>query len=394
MHAPVPRSSATPSRRRYTVIAGALGVIVGLAFSTVGSAQSAPPDEPPSTTEPSAPSEPPVTERPVTETPVSEPPVSEPPVSEPPVTEPPVTEPPVTEPPTTTPAPAEPAPVEPPTTATLIRLRRRVSRRLRLIRLWLRRSRRRRPSRLRLNLPPTRRRRSRSRTRPVSRTLDGDGNTVLGAYPTDVRRAASVGDQYIVQVADDDVLADVRRRTHQDAGVTITNTLQGDFVGFVAPLDASVADGLRSRDGVVAVERDERIELAGTQPNPPWNLDRIDQRRRPLNHRYSYRCNRSWRHGVRDRLRHPADPRGLRRSSAALGVLGLRRRHARATTATGTGPTSPARSEERRGASPSRSTSCPSRRSRARGARTTRSSSRRMTGSSPTIPTARRRSST
>jgi subtilisin family serine protease len=118
--------------------------------------------------------------------------------------------------------------------------------------------------------------------------VDADGNFVLGSYPA-VARAAAVADQYIVQVSDEAVLADVSAEL-AETGVRIVNTLAGEFVGLVAPLDASTANGLRSREGVIAVERDELINISGTQTSPPWNLDRIDQRRPPLDHRYSYRA--------------------------------------------------------------------------------------------------------
>jgi subtilisin family serine protease len=117
---------------------------------------------------------------------------------------------------------------------------------------------------------------------------DDDGNTVLGSSPA-MLRAAAVGDQYIVQVRDEDVLAEVSAEL-TGAGVRITNTLEGAFVGLVAPLDVSAAEGLRGHEGVITVERDQRVAVSGSQTSPPWNLDRIDQRRRPLDDRYSYRA--------------------------------------------------------------------------------------------------------
>ena len=58
--------------------------------------------------------------------------------------------------------------------------------------------------------------------------------------------------------------------------------------GYVARLDQSQADAVRRRPGVVAVEPDGIVTLDQTQPSPPWGLDRIDQRARPLSGTFTY----------------------------------------------------------------------------------------------------------
>jgi subtilisin family serine protease len=274
LHAPEPHSSVTTHRRgRAAVIAGALGVIVGLAFSTVGSAQPAPPEEPPSTTEPADPVEAPATAPPVTERPVTEPAETQPPVTEPPVmTDPNPVEPPATADPgpaPTEPPPAARAPADPPAQTVPARDEPRPAIR---------------PTPI---PPPARERRAGGRLPDPAGGpwLDEDGNTVLGSSSLRHRDAVA-GDAYVVQVANNSTLAAVTADL-ADAGVTITNTLNGDFVGLTADLDRAAAARLRHRPGVVRVERDQRIELSGTQSSPPWNLDRIDQRRRPLDGRYS-----------------------------------------------------------------------------------------------------------
>ena len=65
-------------------------------------------------------------------------------------------------------------------------------------------------------------------------------------------------------------------------GVTPSNTWRGGLNGFVAALDPSVVDELDQRPDVVAVEPDDRMTAASTQVDPPWGLDRIDQRSLPL----------------------------------------------------------------------------------------------------------------
>jgi subtilisin family serine protease len=117
-------------------------------------------------------------------------------------------------------------------------------------------------------------------------TVDEDGNAVLGASPAVLASASRNG--YVVQVENGAALTELVDELSAD-GVSITNTWKGALVGFSASLDASTAQRLREHEGVVTVEHDERIQLSGVQSGAPWNLDRIDQRRRPLDTKYSYR---------------------------------------------------------------------------------------------------------
>ncbi len=108
------------------------------------------------------------------------------------------------------------------------------------------------------------------------------GGTALPA-PTD-----APGTEYIVQLEDgvdvDEVVADVAAD-----GIEVTAAMEGAVDGFSAPLDAAAVAELRARDDVVRVEREHALEFAGVQDNPPWNLNRIDQRSLPLDAKYSYR---------------------------------------------------------------------------------------------------------
>jgi subtilisin family serine protease len=58
--------------------------------------------------------------------------------------------------------------------------------------------------------------------------------------------------------------------------------------GFLAEMPEGVAQAISVDPRVVSVRQDVPVELFDTQFNPPWGLDRIDQRNRPLDSAYSY----------------------------------------------------------------------------------------------------------
>ena len=58
--------------------------------------------------------------------------------------------------------------------------------------------------------------------------------------------------------------------------------------GFAAQMTEEEALKLSQDDRVAFVEEDSVVEAIATQNNPPWGLDRIDQRHRPLNATYTY----------------------------------------------------------------------------------------------------------
>jgi subtilisin family serine protease len=58
--------------------------------------------------------------------------------------------------------------------------------------------------------------------------------------------------------------------------------------GFAVTLPTALADRLATLPGVVAIERDQPVQLSATQSDATWGLDRTDQRALPLSDSYSY----------------------------------------------------------------------------------------------------------
>jgi subtilisin family serine protease len=58
--------------------------------------------------------------------------------------------------------------------------------------------------------------------------------------------------------------------------------------GFAARMSASAAEALTRNPKVALVEQDGFVRAVATQTSPPWGLDRIDQRARPIDGGYTY----------------------------------------------------------------------------------------------------------
>jgi subtilisin family serine protease len=76
-------------------------------------------------------------------------------------------------------------------------------------------------------------------------------------------------------------------------GGAITNVYGHAINGFSAQMTEEEALKLSEDSGVAYVEEDTLMEVNVTQSNPPWGLDRIDQRDRPLSGTYTYTANGS-----------------------------------------------------------------------------------------------------
>jgi subtilisin family serine protease len=124
------------------------------------------------------------------------------------------------------------------------------------------------------------------------------GSPATAATGTILRTADAVPGSYIVVLKDSAVGG--RAGTRQVAVSAVATTLAGRYGaivrhtygdalnGFSAQLSEKDAKRLAADPSVAYVEEDGVVSIDVTQANPPWGLDRIDQRALPLNQQYTY----------------------------------------------------------------------------------------------------------
>ncbi|HEX3090035.1 MAG TPA: S8 family serine peptidase, partial [Ilumatobacteraceae bacterium] len=114
---------------------------------------------------------------------------------------------------------------------------------------------------------------------------------VAASSPSPIEASATV-DRYIVQFA---AGTDPDREAAElsGLGVEVAEVYHDVFPGAAVFASADLVAHIRTDATVVRVEPDQMITLDAVpptvvQPDPPWGLDRIDQRSLPLSNTYSY----------------------------------------------------------------------------------------------------------
>ncbi|WP_340560303.1 S8 family peptidase [Streptomyces sp. GSL17-111] len=114
---------------------------------------------------------------------------------------------------------------------------------------------------------------------------DEPTGTILGAGAP-----GAIKDQYIVTLEDGAPDAETKagKGIAKKYGADIELVYEEALNGFVLDMTESEAKRLAADPHVKSVEQDAKVELAATQPNPTWGLDRIDQVDLPLSNSYTY----------------------------------------------------------------------------------------------------------
>lgn len=112
----------------------------------------------------------------------------------------------------------------------------------------------------------------------------------LAVVPSSAQAQEKIDGQYIVVLKSGAGTTSVDRAKDKarDRGGRVQRSYSTAIKGFSAKLNKQALAAVKQDPAVAFVEQDQEISLDATQNNPPWGLDRIDQRALPLSTTFSY----------------------------------------------------------------------------------------------------------
>jgi subtilisin family serine protease len=124
--------------------------------------------------------------------------------------------------------------------------------------------------------------------RSLSRAALTAAAVALLAAAAPAATATSVPAADYVVVLRDGASPDTAADLARSLGAQVKFVYRHALHGYAATLNGTALAAVRRDPAVALVERDGVVHLDGTQPSPPWGLDRIDQRARPVSGSYTW----------------------------------------------------------------------------------------------------------